>query len=85
MLVATMALAGVAAPAFASHGKQGETTIKKTPNAEEGERGNIQTKERKGNENTFTRSTGKSPNNKTVTCTNREVHHGECDTKPGPG
>jgi len=79
LLVATMALAGVAAPAFASHGKnKEETTIKKTPNAEEGERGNIQTKERFGNTNTFERHTGKSPNTKTVTCTNREVHQGEC-------
>ncbi len=82
MLVATMALAGVATPAFASHGKnKEETTIKKTPNAEKGERGNTQTKDRFGNTNTFTKNAGKSEP-KTVTCTNREVHQGTCDTKP---
>ena len=78
LLVATMAMAGLAAPAFASHGpNKQEHTIKETPNAEKGEKGNVQTQERKGNENTFTKNAGKSEP-KTVTCTNREVHQGTC-------
>jgi uncharacterized membrane protein len=79
LLVATMAMAGLAAPAFASHGPNKEEHIKnQTPNADQGETGNTTTTFRKGNDNTETKYAGKSDPKIVSQCTNREVHQGTC-------